>query len=109
MTSITRLHVRKATLALAMVASAGLAAVAAPASAVSGTLSYVCTSSPDIGAHVFTAVIDTDAPATFGSGLSAPIKTTSTVTVPAAVADDCARSTPATSRAPLTPAARSTA
>ena len=88
MTSLSSRFLTRSALATAVVlTTTGLAAVSAPAGAVSGILSYDCTSSPDIGSHVFTAVIDTDAPATLGTGLSAPITTTSTVTVPVAVAD----------------------
>ena len=73
--------------ALALVAT-GTALVAAPATAASASLAYNCTS-PQIpgGPYVFTAVIDTNAPATLGSGLSAALTTTASVTVPANLAD----------------------
>src|SRR5687768_11592326 len=73
--------------ALALVAT-GAALVAAPATAASASLAYNCTS-PQImgGPYVFTAVIDTNAPATLGSGLSAAITTTANVTIPANLAD----------------------
>lgn len=73
--------------ALALVAT-GTALVAAPATAASASLAYNCTS-PQIlgGPYVFTAVIDTSAPATLGSGLSAALTTTASVTVPANLAD----------------------
>jgi len=88
MTSLSsRLLARGAAATAVVLTTAGLAAVSAPAGAVSASLSYNCTTPSIPGTHVFTAVIDTDAPATLGSGLSAPIKTTSTVTVPEAVAD----------------------
>jgi hypothetical protein len=54
---------------------------------VSGTLTYSCTTSFDANSYPFTAVIDTDAPSSLGSGLAAPIATTATVTVPESIAD----------------------
>jgi hypothetical protein len=72
--------------ALALVAT-GTALVAAPVGAASASLAYDCTSPQLPGNHDFTAVIDTNAPATLGSGLSANITTTATVTVPATLAD----------------------
>ena len=82
----TRPLARTAILVTAL-SAAGFVAVTAPASAVSGTLNYSCTTSFDANSYAFTAVIDTDAPASLGSGLSANTVTTSTVTVPAAIAD----------------------
>jgi hypothetical protein len=78
-----------ALLVAATLAGAGLPMLAgvAPADAVSGTLSYDCTSSPSTGSSVFTAVIDTDAPASLGTGLTTPIQTTATVTVPSTIVD----------------------
>ena len=66
---------------------AGLGTVAAPASAVSGTLNYDCANALT-GPFVATAVIDTNAPATLGAGMTVPIATTTTVVVPSAVACD---------------------
>ena len=66
---------------------AGLGTVAAPASAVSGTLNYDCANALT-GPFVATAVIDTNAPATLGAGMTVPIATTTTVVVPAPVVDD---------------------
>ena len=73
--------------ALALAAT-GTALVAAPATAASASLAYNCTS-PQIpgGPYVFAAVIDTNAPATLGSGLTAALTTTATVIVPANLAD----------------------
>jgi len=65
---------------------AGLGAVAAPASAVSATLSYDCANS-FTGPFVATAVIDTNAPTTLGAGMTVPIATTTSVVVPQAVVD----------------------
>ena len=90
MTALSSRFFQRAAAATALALTAtSLVVAATPASAVSGTLSYDCTSSPSIppGTHVFSAVIDTDAPATLGSGVTAPIKTTSTVAVPEEVAD----------------------
>ncbi|MDT0200582.1 DUF6801 domain-containing protein [Nocardioides sp. AE5] len=56
-----------------------------PANAVSGTLSYDCNTA--LGPQVFTAVVDTDAPETMEVGEGAPVNVTSTVTVPAAMAE----------------------
>lgn len=73
--------------ALALVAGS-TALVASPAGAVSTTLSYNCTlTSPPAGPYVFTAVIDTDAPATLVPGQTVNLTTTSLVTVPVAAAD----------------------
>ena len=77
----------RAALAVAALTGAGLVTVAAPSQAASATLTYDCTTNFDANTYPFTAVIDTDAPATLGSGLSATIATTSTVTVPEAIAD----------------------
>ncbi len=73
--------------ALALVAT-GTALVAAPAGAAS-PLAYNC-DSPQLAGdpYVVTAVIDTNAPATLGSGLSANITTTATLTLPAGLADE---------------------
>jgi hypothetical protein len=75
--------------ALALVAT-GTALVAAPADAASATLAYSCAEDSLLldGPYEFAAVIDTNAPATLGSGLSANITTTATVTVPVDLADD---------------------
>ena len=76
--------------ALALVAT-GTALVAAPAGAASGTLTYNCTEdSPLLNdpSYALTAVIDTNAPATLGSGLSANITTTATLTMLSPLADD---------------------
>ena len=72
--------------ALALVAT-GTALVAAPAGAV--TLAYNC-DSPQLAGdpYVVTAEIDTNAPATLGSGLSANITTTATLTLPPGLANE---------------------
>jgi Bacterial Ig-like domain (group 3) len=73
--------------ALALVATSTVL-FAAPAGAASAPLAYDCTSLQFPGdTFVFTAVTDTNAPATLGSGLSADITTTAMVTVPADLAD----------------------
>jgi hypothetical protein len=74
--------------ALALVAT-GTALVAAPAVAASSTLTYSC-DSPQLSGdpYVVTAVIDTNAPATLGSGLSANITTTATLTLPVGLANE---------------------
>lgn len=76
-----------AEIAIAAVTAAGLATLATPASAVTGTLTYSCTSSADALTHDFSAVVDTNAPTTLGSTLSAAITVTSDVTVPEELAD----------------------
>jgi hypothetical protein len=86
MTTSTR-PVGRAAIAVLGLTIAGLAAVAAPASAVSATLNYDCANALT-GPFVATAVIDTNAPATLGSGMTVPITTTTTVVVPAPVVDD---------------------
>ncbi len=85
MNSTTRPLARVATATAAMLATAGLAAVANPATAVSSTLSYDCGS--PIGAQVFTVVVDTALPATMSPGQSVGIVTTTVLTLPAAVVD----------------------
>ncbi|MEO6510069.1 MAG: hypothetical protein ABIO16_03690 [Nocardioides sp.] len=57
----------------------------ASAQGVSASLSYHCTTSPNVGEYDVSAVVDTNAPTTLGSGLAAPIIVTSDVTVPATV------------------------
>ena len=81
-------HRTAAGAALALVAT-GTALVAAPAGAASDALAYSCTSPqlPD-PSYPLTAVIDTNAPATLGSGLSANITTTATFTLLSELADD---------------------
>ena len=80
----TRFLARGAVATAVALTATGLASIAPAANATSGSLSYSC-SNPSLGTNPFTAVIDTDAPATLGAGLSAPIKTTSTVTAPEAI------------------------
>jgi hypothetical protein len=92
MTTFFRRSLRRtaAGAALALVAT-GTALVAAPAGAASDTLSYNCTEdSPllDDPSYAVTAVIDTNAPLTLGSGLSANITTTATLTLLQPLADD---------------------
>src|SRR5687768_6569938 len=75
--------------ATAALAVAGLPLVAAaPAQAVSGSLTYHCTTDsillPTAG---LSAVVDTNAPLTLGAGMTVPITVTSDVTVPDSVAD----------------------
>ena len=74
------------TIASAAIVTTGLATVITPATAVSGTLLYDCTSE-DLGSHVVSAVIDTDAPATLLAGQSVPVTVTTTVTIPESMAD----------------------
>jgi hypothetical protein len=74
-----------ATGSVATLTIAGLVAIGSPAGAVSGTLTYDCTALS--GPEVFTAVVDTDAPATLPPGASASINVTSTITVPASRMD----------------------
>ncbi len=65
----------------------GSALMAVPASAASGTLTYNCTV-PVLGAKTFTAVMDTDAPASLASGAATPVLTgLAKVTVPADLVD----------------------
>ena len=73
--------------ALALVAT-GTALVAAPADRCQRIARLQLHVAPDPrGPYVFTAVIDTNAPATLGSGLSAALTTTASLTVPANLAD----------------------
>jgi hypothetical protein len=70
----------------AALAAAGLPLlVGGPAQAASASLTYHCTTSPNVGEYDVSAVVDTNAPATLGSGLSTPITVTSDVTVPATI------------------------
>ena len=69
----------------ALAGAAGLAAVP-PASAVSAPLTYHCTTSPNVGEYDLSAVVDTNAPATLGSGMTVPITVTSDVTIPDSLA-----------------------
>ena len=61
---------------------AGLTTVAVPATAVTGDVPYDCTST-STGPFDATAVIDTDAPLQLGTGLTVPIKLSTSVVVPA--------------------------
>jgi hypothetical protein len=83
MTTSSRL-VRRALLATGALVASGLTGVVAlaPAGAVSVALTYHCTTSPNVGEHDFTAVVDTNAPATLGAGMTVPITVTSDVTIP---------------------------
>lgn len=74
---------------LVLVAGAALAAAGlplltgAPAQATTPLpLIYHCTTDPNVGEYDVSAVVDTNAPATLGAGLSAPITVTSDVTIP---------------------------
>jgi hypothetical protein len=86
MTSRRKRHLTlAATGSAAALTLASLVAASPPAGAVSGTLAYDCTAVS--GPGVFTAVIDTDAPATLPPGGSASFNVTGTVTVPTNLAD----------------------
>lgn len=76
-------------LAAAGVTAGGLAAVAPVAEAVSGALSFNCTVSAPYSSEsgVFTAVMDTDAPATMTPGQAVPLTVSSTVTIPSSLVD----------------------
>jgi len=70
----------------AALAAAGLPLLAGgPAQAASVPLTYHCTTSPNVGEYDFSAVIDTNAPATLGAGMTTPITVTSDVTIPEAL------------------------
>lgn len=77
----SRTHVLVVTAALA---AAGLPLLAGgPAQAVTSVpLTYSCTNTFDANAYAFSAVVDTNAPATLGSGMTTPITVTSDVTIP---------------------------
>jgi hypothetical protein len=77
----SRTHVLVVTAALA---AAGLPLLTAgPAQAVTVLpLTYSCTNSLNATSYNFTAVVDTNAPATLGSGMTTPITVTSDVTIP---------------------------
>jgi hypothetical protein len=75
----------------ALVVTAALAAAGLPllaggaAQAASAPLTYHCTTSPNLGEYDFGAVVDTNAPATLGAGMTTPITVTSDVTIPDAL------------------------
>ena len=75
--------------ATAALAAAGLPLVAGgPAQAVSASLTYHCTTDNILLPTVdLSAVVDTNAPATLGGGMTVPITVTSDVTVPDSAAD----------------------
>ncbi len=74
--------------ATAALAAAGLPLLAGgPAQAASVPLTYSCTNTFDANAYAFSAVVDTNAPATLGSGMTTPITVTSDVTIPEDLAD----------------------
>ena len=82
MTLSTRI-VRRALLATGSLVVAGVPLVAAgPADAVSASLRYSCSNTANATSYHFTAVVDTDAPATLGSGMTVPITVTSDLTIP---------------------------
>jgi Bacterial Ig-like domain (group 3) len=67
----------------AALATAGLPLLAGgPAQAASVPLTYSCTNTFDANTYAFSAVVDTNAPATLGSGMTTPITVTSDVTIP---------------------------
>jgi len=74
-----------------LVVTAALAAAGLPllaggsAQAASVPLTYHCTTSPNVGEYDFSAVVDTNAPATLGAGMTTPITVTSDVTIPEAL------------------------
>src|SRR6478672_5140901 len=70
---------------VAMLPVAGLVVTEGPAGAVSTTLPYNCQMLSLV--RVFTAVIDTDAPATMAPGQQSAITVTSAVTIPSDVVD----------------------
>ncbi len=81
--------VRRVLLATGALVASGLAgavALAPSALAASAPLTYHCTTSPNVGEHDFSAVVDTNAPATLGAGMTTPIIVTSDVTIPESLA-----------------------
>jgi hypothetical protein len=67
-------------------AAAGLPLLAGgPAQAASVPLTYSCTNTFDANTYAFSAVVDTNAPATLGSGMTTPITVTTDVTIPEAL------------------------
>ena len=80
-------HLVTATLAAACAATTcGFAALTSPASAASQELSYDCQNAT-LGSFTATAVVDTDAPATLGTGITVALTVSTTVVVPEAVVD----------------------
>ena len=83
----TRRPLARTALVSAALTVAGLTSLGTPASGVSDALLYNCTVEGVSGTQVFSAVINTDAPSTLATGLTASISTTTDVTVPANVVD----------------------
>src|SRR6476620_6956879 len=77
-TSSTRVLVVTAALAAAGLPLLG----GGPAQAASVPLTYHCLTSPNVGEYDLSAVVDTNAPATLGAGMTTPITVTSDVTIP---------------------------
>jgi hypothetical protein len=79
----------RALVVTAALAAAGLPLLAGgPAQAVTVLpLTYSCTNSLDATSYDFSAMIDTNAPATLGSGMTTPITVTSDVSIPENLAD----------------------
>ncbi len=84
MTLTARPLSRVALAGAAVLAVTGLAAVAPPATAISGTLNYDCTVrfAPQLGTQVFTAILDTDVPEQVRAGQYSDFQVTASVTVP---------------------------
>jgi hypothetical protein len=86
MPSSTRRLLAATVTAACLVAAPGIVALSAPASAASEELSYNCQNAT-LGIFTATAVVDTDAPATLGTGITVPLTVSTTVVVPEAVVD----------------------
>ena len=78
--------VRRALLATGALIASGAVVLSAPTQAASVALTYHCTTSPNVGEYDVSAVVDTNAPATLGSGMTVPITVTSDVTIPDSLA-----------------------
>jgi hypothetical protein len=78
--------VRRALIATGALVASGAVVLTAPTQAASVALTYHCTTSPNAGEYDFSAVVDTNAPATLGSGMTVPITVTSDVTIPETLA-----------------------